>query len=385
MSASDIYAKGTENVSVMLDEFAEIAANPKKQLDYYISQGKKVIACFPYYAPEEIIAAAGIVPFGLWGRGGTAKMAKEYMPTFYCSIAQMGLEMVLDGTLDGVSAVLCTTLCDTLRPLTQNLKAACPVPFIFLAYPQNRKKDYGIKFTKAQYEKVRSQTAEIAGRDITGEDLRSSICVYNKYRRECRRFVKLAGLHPETVSAVSRSGVLKAGYFMEKSEYTAKLVKLNDSLENMPVHPWDGVKVVTSGIIMDNPGLLKLFDEQKIAIVADDVAQESRSFRRDADENQDAMTALAMRFADQDDDTILYDPEISGRPGHVVSLVKESGAQGVIIGMMAFCDPEEMEYPSLKKGLDNAGIPSMMFGYEQQMNDFGQAATALEAFADILA
>ena len=97
------------------------------------------------------------------------------------------------------------------------------------------------------------------------------------------------------------------------------------------------------------------------------------------------MTALARLFSLQDEDPVLYDPDLNKRPAYLVKKVQESGAQGVIIGMMAFCDPEEMEYPSLKAGLDQVGIPSVLLGYEQQMTDFGQAATSLQAFRDLLA
>ena len=46
--------------------------------------------------------------------------------------------------------------------------------------------------------------------------------------------------------------------------------------------------------------------------------------------------------------------------------------------------PEEMEYPYLKKALDDAGIPHIKLGVDQQMRDFGQASTAIQAFADVL-
>ena len=52
--------------------------------------------------------------------------------------------------------------------------------------------------------------------------------------------------------------------------------------------------------------------------------------------------------------------------------------------MQQFCDPEEMEYPYLKKALDKAGIPHIKLGIDQQMRDFGQARTAILAFADVL-
>lgn len=51
---------------------------------------------------------------------------------------------------------------------------------------------------------------------------------------------------------------------------------------------------------------------------------------------------------------------------------------------MQFCDPEELEYPSLRKALDEVGLPHIKFGFDQQMVDFGQARTSLQAFAESL-
>ena len=132
--------------------------------------------------------------------------------------------------------------------------------------------------------------------------------------------------------------------------------------------------------------LLQIFDDNKIAIAADDVAQESRSFRVDASEEGDPMMALAQQFADQDYDVLLYDEHSNQnrRGDFVVQMVKDSGAQGLVLFMQQFCDPEEMEYPYLKKALDDAGIPHIKLGVDQQMRDFGQASTAIQAFADVL-
>lgn len=364
--------------------FQEAAEHPGKLKDQYIRQGKKVIACFPYYVPEELIFATGMVPMGLWGCKGAPVRAKEYFPTFFCSVAQMGMEMVLNGTLAGISGVVCPSICDTLRPLTQNLKSAGRYPVIFLAHPQNRKKEYGVGFCRFQYENMRQQLEEIAGSFITDESIHKAIHIYNENRAACRRFVRLAGLHPETVSAVMRSRVLKARHFMEKPEHTRLLTRLNEELERLPIREWDGTRVVLSGILADHENFLKLFDNYKIAVAADDLAHESRGFLRDAMEEGDPMEALARQFSSQDNDTILYDSKLNGRPEYIIRLVKESKAQGVVVAMMSFCDPEELEYPSLKQRLDTEKIPSLQLGYDHQMTDFGQAETALQAFKDVL-
>lgn len=375
-------------IDELLNEFSKIAYSPRKQLDKYLAQGKKAIGCFPYYVPEEIVYAADMVPFGIWGQtGGTINLAKEYFAAFYCTIAQLNLEMGLKGTLDGLSGVIVPSLCDTLRPLTQNFRVACPqIPFMFLAHPQNRRAQYGIDFTIAQYTAIKNQLEEIGGKPISAESLKNAMRVYNESRAVRRQFVKLAGEHPELVTATQRNAVLKSAYFILKPEHTVMLNELNELLEQAPAVEWKGTRIVTSGIVLDSPSLLKILEDNNMAVAADDVAHESRAIRADVPETEeDPMKALALQFAAQDYDTILYDPEINKRPGYMVEKVKESGAQGVVIMMMQFCDPEEIEFPSLANGLDEAGIPYVKIGMDQQMTDFGQAKTSLQAFADILA
>lgn len=53
-------------IEELIKEFKDIAYNPKNQLAKYKSQGKKVIGCFPYYIPEELVYAADMVPMGVW-------------------------------------------------------------------------------------------------------------------------------------------------------------------------------------------------------------------------------------------------------------------------------------------------------------------------------
>ena len=377
------------STEVLLNEFKECSEHPYRVISAYKQEGKKVIGVLPYFAPVELVVAAGMVPMGIWGSNKkTIAMAKEYCATFYCTIAQLALEMLLDGTLDQLDGIITPTICDTLRPMSQNFRVAMEgkLPCIFLAHPQNRKPAFGLQFTVDQYMHVKSELEKISGNTITDEALRDAIKVMNRSRKARREFVKLAGQHPEAISAVERSAVLRSAWFMEPAVHAEKLEELNAELAKLPASNWKGKKIVTSGIICDNPKLLQIFDDNKIAIAADDVAQESRAFRVDASEEGDPMMALAQQFADQDYDILLYDEhsEQNRRADFVVDKIKKSGAQGLVLFMQQFCDPEEMEYPYLKKALDAAGIPHIKLGVDQQMRDFGQASTAIQAFADVL-
>ena len=148
------------SINALLDEFKVKAATPKQQLAEYKAQGKKVIGVLPYYAPEELVYAAGMVPMGIWGSNNkTISRAKEYCATFYCTIAQLALEMLLDGTMDDLDGIITPTICDTLRPMSQNFRVSMgdKMAVIFLAHPQNRFEDFGLQFCIDQYNNVKEE------------------------------------------------------------------------------------------------------------------------------------------------------------------------------------------------------------------------------------
>ena len=374
------------DITALLASLGDVAHNPGAELDKHIAAGKKVVGVGPYHVPEEIVHAAGAVPFGVWGAVGTAVDAKKYFPPFYCSICQMTLEMGLNGKLDKLSGMMITGICDTLRAYSQNWKAGMgnKVPMIFVANAQHRQIPAGHDFTVTSYGEVKRGVEECVGAIVTDDALRASIKLYNEWRAAMREFVKLAGQHPAEVSVAQRVDVINAGYYMDKAEHLAKVRELNEALAAAPAS-LDGYKpIVLSGIYEDIPDIEKILDDNKFAIVADDLAKESRAFARDVPENDgDPIVALADAWCSLENDTELYDP----KKGHLDALVakaKDSGAKGVVILLAKFCDPEEFEAPLATKALKAAGFPVVTIEVDQQTETYEQARTQLETFADLL-
>ena len=193
-------------IETMIATFKHVAANPHEQLQKHLAAGKRVIGVGPYYVPEELVHAAGAVPFGVWGCMGTANEARKYFPPFYCSLCQMTLEMGLTGKLDGLSAYMTTALCDTLRAASQNWRAGVgnAIPLIFVSQPQNRTTDFGRAYAVESYKQVAHEVEECAHGIIDDERLAASIRLYNSWRAAMRRFVELAGTHPAEVGVQAR-------------------------------------------------------------------------------------------------------------------------------------------------------------------------------------
>ena len=370
-------------VNELLNKFHDIATSPKKQLDSFLAEGKKVVACVPVYTPEEIIHSMGLVPFGTWGADVEVKEAKRYFPAFICSIMQSVLELGMNGDYEGVSAIVIPSLCDSLKCLGQNWKYAVEnIPFVPMTYPQNRNNEVGKTFTKVGYERVIKDLENITGAKFSEEELSKSVKVYNKHNKAMREISKVLVDYP-SITASQRSDIFKSAYFMLKEDHTNLVNELIEELGKMPKETTSKIKVVTSGILVDNKNLLEIFDANDIQIVADDVAHESRQYRVDAPEEGNALESLAEKFANMGNCSVLYDVD-KKRADYVVDLVKEYNAEGVIFVMTKFCDPEEFDYVIIKKACDAEDIMTLQIEVDRQMVNYGQANTAIQTFREML-
>ena len=279
-----------------LDMLKVIAASPKAQYEKALAEGKKIVGVMPYFCPEELVYAAGMLPFGLWGAQMQASESKRYFPAFICSILHTTLEMGLRGELDGLSAIMIPISCDSLKGMGANWQYGVKtVPVINVAYAQNRKIAAGVEFTLSQLKKIKAQLEEICGHEIADADIAAAIAVYNENRAAICEFTAAVGERPGCISAGERSAAIKAGYFMDRAQHTAALRAITAEILAAPAKEWKGLRVVTSGILADSPELLRIFDDNRIAIVADQIAQESVDARYPTPVTAEPMLGLAHR------------------------------------------------------------------------------------------
>ena len=365
----------------ILNKLHEAAASPRAQMDGYLAQGKKIVLCAPVYTPEELIHAMGFVPMGAWGGDVALNRAKEYCPAFLCAIVQSLLELGINGAYEGASAIVIPSLCDTLKTVGENWKYAVPsIPFIPMTYPQNRKPAYGVAFTKAGYERVIRDLEKLGGK-FDDAKLAQSNALYNRHNAAMRKLDEVLAKHPE-VTAAQRSDAFKSAFFMTKEEHTALIEELIAALEAQTPAA-EKTPILLSGILTDAPGFNAILDDLGLHIVADDVAAQSRQYRTDVPAGDDALTALAQKFADMDNCSVLYNAA-KPRVQWIVDTAKARNAKGVLVALTKFCDPEEFDYVMIKKACEAAGIPVTVVEIDRQMVQFEQARTNIETFRDML-
>ncbi len=371
-------------VEAILSQLKDIAANPKKAMDDYKAEtGKGAVGIMPIYAPEEMIHATGYLPMGIWGAQGKAiSKARTYLPAFACSIMQQVMELQCEGAYDGLSAVIFSVPCDTLKCLSQKWKGTSPV--IVFTHPQNRGLEAANKFLVTEYELIKEQLEAALNVKITNVALENSIAIYNENKAVMREFVKVAAEYPQVIDAVSRHAVFKARQFMLKEKHTELVKELIAEVKAMPVQPWDGKKVVVTGILLEPNELLEIFNEFKIAIVDDDLAQESRQIRVDVvDGDEGPLYRMAKVWQQMFGCSVATDTKKT-RGKMLINKTIQTGADAVIVAMMKFCDPEEWDYPVMYREFEEKGIKSLMIEVDQEVSSFEQVKTRLQSFVEML-
>lgn len=369
----------------LIDEFVEAALSPSEAIEKSKQiTGKEIVGCFPVYTPEEIIYAAGFLPVGMWGGKTEIRYADKYLQSFCCSIMRSNIEYGIKGVYKSLKATIIPAFCDTLKCIIENWKVAIPdIPVIPVVYPQNRTDTFGYAYLVAEFTRFKSEMEKLSGKTISESELAAAFDIYENYRSLMRSFVEIVKDYPVTINARKRHLIIKSGYFMDKKHYSELMKELIDALKVMPKEKHSGPRVVGTGLIFEPIELTDIFVENQISLVEDDFAQESRQFRAVARTEGTAMDKMAYRVVDLRGCTFLYEEQKS-KGDMLVEMVKRNKADAVFVSMMKFCDPEEFDYPIIKKKLDDAGIPILYIETEMHMDSYEQIRTRIQSFSEML-
>lgn len=373
------------SAKTLIEELSQAGRAPRAAIARSMREtGKKAMGCFPIYLPEEIIYASGLLPVGMWGGQTAMSEVDRYIQGFCCSIMRANMELGLRGAYSFLEGIVIPTYCDTMKSILANWTIAIENPPV-IAYTvlQNRMSSGSLDFILDQNEKLRTDLEALTGGKITDEAMEHAFTVYEGYRAAVRRFVDLVGDYPVSLNPTDRHLILKAAWFMDKADYTVKLTQLMEALVREPKETAHGPKVVLTGLMTEPAKLLDVFTENGFTILADDLAHESRQVRTLSRETGTAMEKIACRVIDLRGDTFFYE-ENKSKGSMLVHEVKTRGADGVVVCMFKFCDPEEFDYPVYKKELTDAGIPMLYLEVDQQMDSVEQLRTRVQSFAEML-
>lgn len=372
----------------ILQKFSDICDEPYQ----YLSQWKqanqrKVIACYPMYVPEEIIHAAGALPFIIQRSTERIAFADRFFQAYYCDFGRSSFDLILRGVLDFADGIVRGDTCYV------NTVIAYMMPYVrsdFYTYDIIMVKALDNPSAQAylfeELERFKANFGEFMGAEITDEQLWKSIKVYNENRALVRKLYDLRRSNPGLIKAREMLAVVKASMLMPKEEHSQYLVELLAQLEKREPSNIEGkVKLLLSGTLCEDTRLdiLDFVEDLGGVVVDDDLYMGSRYVAVDCESAATPMESIAQRYLNMIPCPTRF-KESNDYGEYLVNLTRKVGAQAVVILLVFHCEPHWFAYPLLKEKLRAAGIPHYYLEMEQESLSLGKIRTKMEAFMEMV-
>jgi benzoyl-CoA reductase subunit C len=365
-----------------LETMKNILDNPQQIIDDWKSDGKKVVGHRCLYVPEEIIHAAGMLPYPTFGTPEPITKADSYFQPCACEFIRNIFELGLDKKFDFLdSFVLCNT-CDAVRHLySMWVTYVDSVPCYMLNNPQKMYDESGFKFYRHELDKFKQVMEDLSGNKITDESLQKSIDLYDETRRLLK---KLNGLRNRDVPPVSGAEFLRiamASMLMPKERANELLKQLIDEVKTREIKDADGSRILITGSIIDNPALIELVEDLGSVVVADDLCSSTKYFWYETKPNQDPMDAIVRFNLERSVCACMHPSE--DRYDYLHELIKEFNVDGIIYFNIKYCHPFVYESATFRKKLEEE-TPTLILEVDHGLSGLGQLKTRVQAFLEML-
>lgn len=344
-----------------VSEFWAAAENPTGYAwDFKKRTGRRIVGYLCSYFPEEIIFAAGALPFRIFGTGCAITAADSHLQSYCCSLVRGALEAGLKGECNFLDGTVFPHTCDSIQRLSDIWRLNIHQVFHSdIALPAKLNTGSARLYMENVIGGFRREMETKLGTEITPERLGRAISVYNRIRRGLGKLYLLRSREPSLICGSNVRAVIKASMIMDREEYLEKLESLNRELEIGQGVPFRGKRIVLAGGMCDSPEIFDCIEESGGAVVWDDLCTGTRAFAKMTDEEGDPLAAISARLLSRAVCPAKHQGLNSRRAG-LLGICREHRADGVVFVTLKFCDPHSFDYPGLKEILDREGIPSIL-------------------------
>jgi bzd-type benzoyl-CoA reductase N subunit len=368
----------------ILKQFHDIAGDPIGYARHWKAEThRRVVGYFCSYAPEEIIWAAGALPYRILGAGGEISRADGHLQAYSCSLVRSALDDALTGKLDFLDGTVFPHTCDSIQRLSDiwRLNAGLGL-HLDLVLPVKLNTKSAEDYMQAVIKKFHSDLEAGFEVEITPEKLSKAIQTYNQIRTGLQRLYEIRRDRCELVNSHDLHAIVRASMVMDRSELAGRLSAVVDLLQiQNPETDAAAKRLVLTGGICSMPEIYQPIEDAGGTVVWDDFCTGSRYFEGWIDPDGDILNSIGQRYFNRNICPAKH-RDCFSRGDRLLEMVKSSQAQGVIFVLLKFCDPHAFDYPYIKELLDRDGTPSLLLEIEDRQTSLEQLKTRIEAFIE---
>ena len=346
--------------------------------------GGKVVGHFQVYFPEEIAHAAGLLPFKVRGAPVEPTQAESHFGSYLCSIIKSSLELALSGRVP-LDLFVTHPICDAARNLAGVWGRNVSYPCRILYLPQNPNSGFAAQYLRDEYDRVRRLCGELAGRDITDDDLRHSIDVFNENRALLRRLYALKRERPWLLPVDEAYVLMSVGGLVPREEHNELLRTVLPLLEARTLPRRDQIRVILEGGFCEQPPLdLLRAIARSCYVVDDDLLIGLRWLVEDVPQSGDPLQALAESYIDRSAHSPVQHDLRKPKDRMLLERLDQADSQAAILMAAKMCEPGLEELVVHTRALDGRGIRYFVSEFEENMTSFDSLEIQLETFVENL-
>jgi len=374
------------NAKKGLAKAVELYANKGERARELRAQGRKVLGYVCLFAPPEIMAAAGVLPYRL--RGDLQEpitKAHDLVEPFGCPYMRNLLDQDLKEKYDFLDGLVMSHSCDTVQRFygiwTLNKKPSfhCFVNVPHTLTPWSR------EFFKRELIFFREKIENFSGNEISNDQLKKTIQEYNKCRVLLRKLYSLRKEDPPLLSGNEGLQVLVAGMGLPVNEFHSLLHEVTKEVLGRSQRPArKAVRLMIYGSICDDLGLVQLLEEGDAYVVIDDTCIGTRSFMHDVPETSDPLDGLVTAYFDSFPCPRTDRGANRARFEYIANFAKEYQANGVIMYIYSYCDPHKLDAPDISEMLKKEGLRALIIDDDYSLSNQAAIRMRIQAFLELL-
>jgi len=345
-------------------------------------RGGKIVGHFQVNFPEEIVHAAGFLPFKVRGAPIEAVQADSRFGSYLCSILKTSLELALSNTVP-LEMFVTHPICDAARNLAAVWGRNVSYPCQILYLPQNANSPHSVIYLRGEYDRLKRSVEEISGQPITDEALRNSIAVFNENRALMRELYQIKKNTPWLVSADEAYVMVALAGLIPREEHNELLRSLLPQIRARANRTQDKVRVVFEGGFCEQPPLdLIRAIARSCYVVDDDLLIGLRWLLEDVPVNGDPLRNLAEAYLEKSSYSPVQHDLRKPKEKMLLARMRNARADAAIITAAKMCEPGLEEQVAYTRALDEAGIPYFVGEFEESMTSFDAMEIQLETFVE---
>jgi benzoyl-CoA reductase subunit C len=351
-------------------------------------ENRKAIGYMPVYVPREIIHAAGMLPVGVVGGGDQLEVihGDAYYQSYICRIPRSTIELGITGRLDALDGMLFPSICDVIRNLSGMWKMLFKDKYArYFDVPQNYSDGIGGSYYVHELEELRNGLAKLRGKEITDDEIRNSIALYNENRQVMQELYDYRAAQPWKAPTFEVYLLMRAGMVLPVEEHTQMLRDYLVAVDAADRPMRDNCRVVLQGTFCEQPplGLIKSIEMAGCYIVDDDLLLVTRWLLDDVPLEGNPLQNLSDAFLHHSAETASkYVAKGEDKGEFLVDICKRYKAEGVVFAAPSFCDPALLDQPMLTRKLTEADIPFTAFQYAENSGQMQPIREQAGTFAD---